>query len=322
MCAHMHALAHAPPSSTCSRAASPVFVPWGGSQACTCCALQACATTRTTSSAPPAGCPPLAAPRSRLHACYTLVALGVTLLCLGLATGAGAGAAGACRLVRPTRPLAVHRVHRLQDPTVWEGGWCGTGAPFAVVGWVLCALFWRINLLLVWEIHRVSFTLAFCCVCTVYAFLSLVSSRFQASRPNSTMGGAELQAAFKQFKGAFDKNDLATCSRLLTGLKLQLAQMSALGMHAEDIKASNQDLLLAREVLEHAVLLGVKLEDEAVFERNFAQLKSYYAATRRGTGRDRGKGGCNVMAKAVITLRGSSGGSHASMQLPQTAPRA
>lgn len=34
------------------------------------------------------------------------------------------------------------------------------------------------------------------------------------------------------------------------------------------------------EVLEQAVLLSVRLQDEAAFERNFLQLKTYYTDSR------------------------------------------
>ena len=35
-------------------------------------------------------------------------------------------------------------------------------------------------------------------------------------------------------------------------------------------------------MLEQAVLLSVRLKDEAAVERNFTQLKTYYTDTRRG----------------------------------------
>lgn len=38
--------------------------------------------------------------------------------------------------------------------------------------------------------------------------------------------------------------------------------------------------VVAGEVLEQAVLLSVRLQDEAAFERNFTQLKTYYTDTR------------------------------------------
>ena len=41
-------------------------------------------------------------------------------------------------------------------------------------------------------------------------------------------------------------------------------------------QTSEKEFLLAREVLEHAVLLSVRLEDEQSFERNYLQLECYY----------------------------------------------
>ena len=36
----------------------------------------------------------------------------------------------------------------------------------------------------------------------------------------------------------------------------------------------------AGDILEHAVLLSVKLKDDAAFERNYLQLRTYYTDTR------------------------------------------
>ena len=36
----------------------------------------------------------------------------------------------------------------------------------------------------------------------------------------------------------------------------------------------------AGEVLEHAVFLSIKLQDDAAFERNYMQLQTYYTDTR------------------------------------------
>lgn len=38
----------------------------------------------------------------------------------------------------------------------------------------------------------------------------------------------------------------------------------------------------AGDVLEQAVFLSVRLQDEAAFERNYLQLKTYYTDTRQG----------------------------------------
>jgi len=41
-----------------------------------------------------------------------------------------------------------------------------------------------------------------------------------------------------------------------------------------------QELQLARDALEHAILLSIKLGDEDAFERNFLQLQTYYMDTK------------------------------------------
>ncbi|XP_074300986.1 26S proteasome non-ATPase regulatory subunit 8 homolog A-like [Silene latifolia] len=41
-----------------------------------------------------------------------------------------------------------------------------------------------------------------------------------------------------------------------------------------------QELTLAREIYEHAVVLSVKMEDQEAFERDFCQLKPYYTDAR------------------------------------------
>lgn len=94
------------------------------------------------------------------------------------------------------------------------------------------------------------------------------------------MVASDLAAAHKQFKQAFDKGDAATCTRLLSNLKLLLAKAGALGVNESTVTANNEDLAMARDVLEHAVFLGIKQEDETMFERNYAQLKTLYAVTR------------------------------------------
>jgi len=90
---------------------------------------------------------------------------------------------------------------------------------------------------------------------------------------------AELKAAVKQcdqFKQAFSKGDLQGCTRLLSGLKIALTTLPALSPNLQSTSTAQQELLLARDVLEHAVFLSVKLEDEVMFERNYLQLGTYY----------------------------------------------
>eukprot|EP00873_Tetraselmis_striata_P002417 jgi/Tetstr1/422681/TSEL_013479.t1 len=94
---------------------------------------------------------------------------------------------------------------------------------------------------------------------------------------------ADLKAATKQcdqFKKAFSKGDLSGCTRMLSTLKLALTTLPALPPNNEQTPTAQQELMLARDVLEHAVFLSVKLKDETLFERNYAQLKTYYTDTR------------------------------------------
>lgn len=91
---------------------------------------------------------------------------------------------------------------------------------------------------------------------------------------------AETGATFSRFKDQISKNNVDEASRLLSQLKLQLTEFSALPPLYERTPTAQQELLLARDILEHAVVLSVKLEDEAAFERNFLQLKTYYTDTR------------------------------------------
>eukprot|EP00210_Caulerpa_lentillifera_P008283 g7904.t1 len=54
----------------------------------------------------------------------------------------------------------------------------------------------------------------------------------------------------------------------------QLPSMTLSG--TEQLASAVDEAVLSREVLEYAVLLSVKLEDEESFERNFLQLETYY----------------------------------------------
>ncbi|CAL8468664.1 g8204 [Coccomyxa elongata] len=83
-----------------------------------------------------------------------------------------------------------------------------------------------------------------------------------------------------QLKGAVSKNDLSTATRILSALKLKLTELPALPPLLQKTPTAQKELLLARDVLEQAVSLSVKLQDEAAFERNYLQLKTYYTDTR------------------------------------------
>lgn len=95
----------------------------------------------------------------------------------------------------------------------------------------------------------------------------------------------DLQGArqdLERFKTAVSKSDTGTAQRLLSQLKVKLIELQALGPQLDSSAPVQDARLLAREVLEQAVFLSIKLKDEAAFERNFFQLQAYYTDTRLG----------------------------------------
>ncbi|PSC75509.1 26S proteasome non-ATPase regulatory subunit 8-like protein A [Micractinium conductrix] len=94
---------------------------------------------------------------------------------------------------------------------------------------------------------------------------------------------ADLAAAstlLGQLQTAFSSGDLATCKQLLGRLKLEMTKMPALPPVYQQSANTQQQLELARQVLELAVLLAVRQCDEAAFERNYAQLRVYFSDAR------------------------------------------
>ncbi|KAL4425703.1 hypothetical protein ABPG75_009719 [Micractinium tetrahymenae] len=88
------------------------------------------------------------------------------------------------------------------------------------------------------------------------------------------------QSGFAQLQAAVSKGDLPSCKQLLSRLKLELTKLPALPPVYEQSANAQQQLELARQVLELAVLLAVRQGDEAAFERNYAQLRVYYSDAR------------------------------------------
>jgi len=84
----------------------------------------------------------------------------------------------------------------------------------------------------------------------------------------------------EDFKAAYHKNDTTKGATLLATLQIQLTTFTALPPFFEQTTTAQQELLVAREVREYAVLLSVLLEDQAMFERHFNQLKTFYTDTR------------------------------------------
>ncbi|OMO81632.1 SAC3/GANP/Nin1/mts3/eIF-3 p25 [Corchorus olitorius] len=86
----------------------------------------------------------------------------------------------------------------------------------------------------------------------------------------------EVSQQFERFKAAFVRKDYDICSNLLSQLKVSLTKFRSLPPLFKNTPNANNELLLAREIYEHAVVLSVKIEDQDAFERDFFQLKPYY----------------------------------------------
>ncbi|XVF56499.1 hypothetical protein PTKIN_Ptkin06aG0126100 [Pterospermum kingtungense] len=86
----------------------------------------------------------------------------------------------------------------------------------------------------------------------------------------------EVSQLFERFKAAFIRKDYDSCSNLLSHLKVLLTKFRSLPPLFENTPNAVNELLLAREIYEHAVVLSVKIEDQDAFERDFFQLKPYY----------------------------------------------
>ncbi|KAG8487186.1 hypothetical protein CXB51_020836 [Gossypium anomalum] len=86
----------------------------------------------------------------------------------------------------------------------------------------------------------------------------------------------EVSQMFERFKAAFIRKDFDSCANLLSQLKVLLTKFRSLPPLFENTPNAVNELLLAREIYEHAVVLSVKIEDQDAFERDFFQLKPYY----------------------------------------------
>uniref|UniRef100_A0A061RHA6 26S proteasome regulatory subunit N12 n=3 Tax=Tetraselmis sp. GSL018 TaxID=582737 RepID=A0A061RHA6_9CHLO len=84
----------------------------------------------------------------------------------------------------------------------------------------------------------------------------------------------------EDFKAHFKKGKYGDCARILPRVKVALSSLEALSPTRENTQLSERELVSAREVLETAVFLSIKLEDNDMFDRNFAQLSNFYTETR------------------------------------------
>ena len=91
---------------------------------------------------------------------------------------------------------------------------------------------------------------------------------------------AQVEALFARFKAAFAGGDAKRdeCVALLAQLKVGMLSFSSLppATPATPTAAQQQELALARDILEHGALLSIRLMDIPLFERHVAQLKVYY----------------------------------------------
>ncbi|KAM3321542.1 26S proteasome non-ATPase regulatory subunit 8 A [Capsicum chacoense] len=90
----------------------------------------------------------------------------------------------------------------------------------------------------------------------------------------------EVSQTFDRFKAAFVREDFDTCTRLLSQLKVLLTAFTSLPPLFQETSNAIDELTIARDIYEHAVVLSVKMEDQDAFERDFFQLKPYYTDAR------------------------------------------
>ncbi|PSS11211.1 26S proteasome non-ATPase regulatory subunit 8 A like [Actinidia chinensis var. chinensis] len=90
----------------------------------------------------------------------------------------------------------------------------------------------------------------------------------------------EVAQLFERFKSAFIRNDFDTGSKLLSQLKVLLTEFRSLPPLFEETPHAINELTLARDIYEYAVVFSVKIEDQDTFERDFIQLKPYYTDAR------------------------------------------
>jgi 26S proteasome regulatory subunit N12 len=81
---------------------------------------------------------------------------------------------------------------------------------------------------------------------------------------------------FQSLKQAYTSNDLRRCEELLDKLKAQLVHFPTFLDPTASSSTKTQEIALAREVLEHGVLVATKMKDVDLFDQYFAQLRTFY----------------------------------------------
>ncbi len=139
---------------------------------------------------------------------------------------------------------------------------------------------------------------------------------------------ASAQNSFKEFKKAFeqatassssssskDESSFQTAFNLLENLKVALTHLTALPPLFEQTKSKKEELLLARELLELSVILCARADDEMSFERNFAQLKSYYEDVREDLPPSQNEPICWGLNLLRLLMQNRIGSFHAELEL-------
>ena len=139
---------------------------------------------------------------------------------------------------------------------------------------------------------------------------------------------ASAQNSFKEFKKAFeqatassssssskDESSFQTAFNLLENLKVALTHLTALPPLFEQTKSKKEELLLARELLEMSVILCARADDEMSFERNFAQLKSYYEDVREDLPTSQNESICWGLNLLRLLMQNRIGSFHAELEL-------
>lgn len=90
-------------------------------------------------------------------------------------------------------------------------------------------------------------------------------------------GAAQLLERFKQ---SISRNDADAAKRISTEFKIKLTEFTALPPRLERTSTAEQELRIAREMLEHSVIFSIHTKDNAAFDRAFSQLKTYYTDLR------------------------------------------
>ncbi|KAL1208252.1 26S proteasome non-ATPase regulatory subunit 8 -like protein A [Cardamine amara subsp. amara] len=113
-------------------------------------------------------------------------------------------------------------------------------------------------------------------IATEKATLFQQHKKAQAMDPQLT----EVSQQFERFKAVFVRKDYDSCSDLLSKSKVLVTKFRSLPPLFENTPNAAQELTIAREIYEHAVILSVITEDQDAFERDYILLKPYYVEAR------------------------------------------